>query len=117
MSSTAIANTGLNHPTEVFIKAPNYVNALAMTLASSAANLPIVAGAQYVRLAGTEDFFAFFGSTGASTGASTVGAASEYVPKASGGILRSIGSTAGTTAISVISTAAACTVTASWWTI
>jgi hypothetical protein len=101
----------------MFIKAPNFVNALSMTLASSAANLPIIAGCQYVRIAGNEDMFVLFGSTGASTGASTAGVASEYVAKASGGILRSLGSTAGTTAVSVISTAAACTVTASWWTI
>ena len=117
MASTAIANTGLTHPYEVFTKAPNYVNALLMTLASSAANLPIVPGCQFVRLAGNQDFFVTFGSTGVTTAASTAGAASEFVAKDSNGLLRCIGSTAGTTAISVTSTAAACTITASWWSI
>jgi len=116
MSSTAIFNTGLRYPTDMFPRAPNWVNASVMTLASSAASIPIPVGAQFVRLACVEDFYVSFGSTGVSTGASTGGAASEFVPKHSP-IVRSIGSTLATTAISVISTAAAATVTQSWWTV
>ena len=116
MSSTSIFGTGLRYPQESFPRAPNHINTSVMTLASSAASLTIPAGAQYVRLAGTEDFFALWGSTDVSTGAHSTGLGSEYVPK-NAPILRSIGSTLGTTAISVISTAAACTVTQSWWTV
>ena len=117
MSSTAIFNTGLAQLPGPFLRAPNYVNANVMTLASSAASIPIPTNANYVRLAGTEPFFATFGSTGVTSGGSTAGAASEYVSKESGGIYRNIQSTLNTTAISVLSTAAACTVTATWWSI
>ncbi len=78
--------------------------------------MTIPAGAQYVQLVGNLDFYVRWGSTGVSTAAAVDGSASELVTLQSGGALRSIGSTLGTTAISFMSTAA-CTVTQSWWTI
>ena len=115
MSSTAIANTGIANPTDVFTRAPNYVNVNAMPAASSAASIPIPAGAQYLRLAGNVDFYVKFGSTGVSTLASTDGSGSEFVPR-DAPLLRSIGSTQGTTAISITSTATLAFVSQSWWT-
>lgn len=115
MSSTLIANTGLNHPTDLFTRGPSYVN-LTLLGASSANNLTIPAGVQYVRLSGNADFYVKWGSTGVSTAAAVDGTASELISLQSGGILRSIGSTLGTTAISAMSTAA-CVMTQSWWTI
>ncbi len=115
MSSTLIGNTGLGHPTDSFIRRPNWVNNTLLG-ASSANGMTIPAGAQFVLLAGNLDFYVKWGSTGVSTAAAVDGSASELVPVQTGGVFRSIGSTLGTTAISFMSTAA-CTVTQSWWTI
>lgn len=115
MSSTLIGNTGLGHPTDTFIRRPNWVNNTALG-ASSANNMTMPAGAQFVLLVGNLDFYVKWGSTGVSTAAAADGSASELITLQSGGALRSIGSTLGTTAISFMSTAA-CTVTQSWWTV
>jgi len=115
MSSTSIANTGLIGPNDTFIRAPNYVNNTAMGV-SSAASLTIPDGGKYVRLTGDVDFYVKWGATSVSTAAATNGSASERVNVATGGVLRDIGSTLGTTAISIISTAASI-VTQSWWSV
>jgi hypothetical protein len=115
MSSTVFPNTGHPHANEVFFRSPTYVDHYDMA-ASSANNITIPSGGQYVRLMGNFDFYAKWGSTGASTAAATNGSASELVSLQSGGIYRNIGSTAGTTAISAISTGA-CVVTAAWWSV
>lgn len=114
MSSTAIANTGLTNPTSIFTRAPNYINGSSLG-ASSANSVEIPAGAQFVRISGSADLYVKFGSTGVSTVSSTAGSASEFVPRESP-LLRSIGSTAGTTALSVMSTATAFA-SYSWWTV
>lgn len=114
MSSTSKLGTGLTVPTDVFMRAPNYVNGQALG-ASSANTVEIPAGAQFVRLACNGDLFVTFGSTGVSTAGSTAGAASELVPREAP-LLRSIGSTLGTTALSIMSTAIA-HATMSWWTV
>lgn len=114
MSSTAFSNPGVHTDEFPFVRAPTYVNANAMG-ASSAASIPIPAGGQYLRLAGNLGFFVLFGSTGVTTAGSTAGVGSNYVPMEAP-LTVNIGSTAGTTAISIISTAAAI-VTQSWWTV
>ena len=112
MASTAFANTGLIGPNDTFIRAPNYVNNTA--LSASAASITIPAGGKYVRVTGNADFFVKWGTTAVSTAAATDGSASEYINVQSGGALRDIGSTLGTTAISVYSTSV-CAITQSWW--
>jgi hypothetical protein len=115
MPSTSIVGTGLGHPYDEFIRSPNFTNAVAMTLASSAASIPIPPGAVFVRLASNQDAFYCFGTTGAATAASSDGLRSLFQAAQAGPIFFNIGSSLGTTAMSVISTAPACTVTASWW--
>ncbi len=111
MSSTAIAFRG--NISNDFIHAPNWINATAMG-ASSAASITIPTGAALVELRGNVDFFVKWGSTAVSTAAATDGTASEVVTAASGGVRRNIGAS---TAISIMSTAAAATVTQAWWTL
>lgn len=113
MSSTVAPNPGHPHANEVFLRAPLYVNAIDMG-ASSAVTIPIPAGTPYVRLAGNLDFYVRWGDTGVSTGTASNGSGSELVPLTAGGIFRNIGSSNGTTAISVMSTAAS-HLTAMWW--
>jgi len=113
MSSTAVPSVGI--PSGTFVRAPTYVN-LTIIGASSANNVTVPAGCQMVEMRGSLDFFVKWGSTGASTAAATDGTASELVSVQSGGIRRNIGSSLGTTAISVISTGA-CNLTQAWWSV
>jgi hypothetical protein len=113
MSSTAVPATGI--PIGTFIKAPAYVNFLVLG-ASSANNLTVPPGCQHVELRGSQDFFVKWGSTGVSTATATDGTASELITLQSGGVRRRISSSLGTTAISVLSTAA-CNLTQAWWSI
>lgn len=112
MSSTLIANTGLYHPTDRFIKAPNYVNSC--TMGSTGVILTLPAGANYVRLSANADFFVCWGSSGVSTGTHTTGLGSEIVPYGTE-IFRQM-TTAGTTMVSVSSTAVSF-LSQSWWTV
>lgn len=115
MSSTLIANTGLLHANDLFIKGPNYVNVTDLGV-SSAVTISYPGGGRYLRLSANFDFYVKWGSTGVSTGgAITDGTGSEVVALQSGGVYRDMVSSNATTAISVMSTAA-CHLTQMWWT-
>lgn len=116
MSSTAFGNLGPSGVNAAFPRAPQYVNTLTSTAASAPYSLVIPAGAKYVRLSPNVDGYVKWGTTGVTTVASSDGTGSEFVPYQAGGVCRDIGSTLSTTAISFVSTGAACTVTQSWWT-
>ena len=95
MSSTAIAPTGLLHPTDI-LRAPNFVN-VAVLASSVNQGFDVPTGAKYVSFAGNADFYVKLGSTACllpttsvSTGAGN--GANELNPT-----VRSIGSTAATT--------------------
>ncbi len=111
MSSTAIVGTGLLNPHQIFINAPNFNNVATCGTTGVIINPP--PGAALLKLSGNLDFYVSWGSSGASTVASTAGAASEYVPYTGGPIYRKI-STQGTTMISFASSAA-CVVGQTWW--
>lgn len=111
MSSTLIANTGLKQSD--FIKAPNWVNASDLGV-SSAVTITIPAAVSFVELKANFDFYVKWGSTGVSTAAAIDGTGSELIPVQSGGVRRNIGTSVGTTSISVMSTAA-CHLTQAWW--
>ena len=113
MSSTTILPTGITR--ESFVRAPNYVN-LTLLGASSANNVTVPAGCQMVELRGSLDFYVKWGSTAVSTGVTTDGTGSELVSVYSGGVRRCIASSLGTTAISVMSTAA-CNLSQAWWSV
>lgn len=114
MSSTAIAFRGLTQ--NDFIKAPNWVNVTDLGV-SSAVTITLPVGASFLELKANFDFYVKWGTTGVSTaGAVTDGSGSELIPVQSGGVRRNIGTTVGTTAISVMSTAA-CHLTQVWWTL
>ena len=113
MSSTTIFPTGI--PSGTFIRAPNYVN-LMLLGASSANNVVVPAGCQMVELKASGDVFAKWGSTAVSTAVSTDGSGSELIPFYSGGVRRNIASSLGTTAISVMSTAAT-NLSVAWWSV
>lgn len=114
MASTSVFPTGLPNYALAAARAPNYVNASDLGI-SSAVTLTIPAGVQVVELKANFDFYVCWGSTGVSTGTASAGTASELIPVQSGGVRRNIGSSLGTTAISVMSTAA-CHLTQVWWT-
>jgi hypothetical protein len=115
MSSTSIWNTGMHSVVDFFPRAPNYVNNTTCAISvASAIQIPV--GAAYVRLTGDVDFYVRWGSSAASTAPASDGTGSERVNVQAGGIQRNIVSSAGTTAISVITTSASAIVTASWWT-
>lgn len=118
MSSTAVAGTGMLHPNNTFLRAPNYVNANSV-LASSQNALTFPVGCNYLRLSSNNSgFWVTWGNTGATTVATTnggsagTGVQSEFILQE---VTRNIGSTVSTTAISVISTAAT-VISQSWWT-
>ena len=115
MSSTLIRGSGMKTPTDFFLNAPNYVNN--STIGSTGVLLTIPTGAQYVRLCGNVDFWVCWGSSNVSTVTTGAGGGSELVPSAGGGLLHRQMTTLGTTMISVLSTAAVCSVTQSWWTV
>ncbi len=111
MSSTSIVGSGLSRQTQQFFNTPNYVNL--STVGSTGVLVTIPSGAALLRLVGNLDFYVMWGSSGVSSTANSTGAASEFVPYTGGPIYRHI-STAGTTMISILSTAAAL-VGQTWW--
>ena len=113
MASTSVFDTGLPNYAACYVRAPNFVNASDLA-ASSAVTISIPAGVAFVELKANFDFYVCWGSTGVTTSSTASGGASELIPVQSGGIRRSIGSTLGTTSISVMSTAA-CNLSLAWW--
>jgi hypothetical protein len=110
MSSTSIRGIGVSY-NPLFIAAPNYVNAATMSTVGQTIVIPV--GVTRLRFAANLDYWLQWGSTGVSTVASSAGAASEFIPYLGGPIYRTI-TTQGTTAIAVLSTAAA-TISQTWW--
>ena len=117
MASTLAFGTGVRDPYFDTFRAPNYVNSMSMPLASSANSVTIPAGMQFMKISASNDIYINWKSTGVSTGAAADGTASEFVPAAAGYLIRNIGSSLGTTAISIMSTAALTYVSVAWWTI
>lgn len=107
MSSTSIANLGLN-PTDV-VRASNHINAAVLSSgAGQAFDVPV--GAQFVRFEGTADFYVTMGSTGATAPAVSItnGTAGEIGP-----LTRNIGSTNATPTLTIASSSDN-TVTMAW---
>ncbi len=113
MSSTLAQGTGLTNPHQIFVSVPTYANL--STMGSTGVILTIPTGGTFVRLAANLDFYVMWGSSGVSATANSTGAASEFVPYTGGPIYRKI-TTAGTTMISVASTAAA-NLSQTWWSV